>query len=227
MNKLLITKSNLNEIESQRLSQLDIKLICKSFIRFEAHNFSLDNLNDFDWIFFSSPRAFDYFLAGVDLKIINTKKIACVGRKTAEHLSIHLCEPDFIGQKSGEISSVAQALKELIGDKRVLFPISNISNKSMQKALNKGQYTNLVVYKTIIKSQKLNYVPNTVVFTSPSNVDAYLTNNRLTSQQKIIAWGSTTQKHIEKKGYKCAAQLEESSIDSLIYLLKTRKDLLS
>ena len=227
MTKLLITKSNLSDAELQAFSHLDLDLISKSFIDFEAVDFSVRNSEHINWIFFSSPRAFDFFRAKVGEEYIKEKKIACVGRKTAEHISKEGIPIQFTGQKSGDIPTVARALRDLVKQEGILFPISNLSNQSMQKELLPEQCNNLIVYRTIIIPEKIKENTDLIVFTSPSNVNGYLAKNAILPQQKLIAWGSTTKEHLKNTGYSCSSQLEESSIESLIHLLETDKSLLA
>lgn len=227
MNRLLLTKSNSTAGEIKRISDLGLEVIVQSFIHFEEVEFQLPSSTSYQWIFFSSPRAFNFFALKADFSLLQEKRIACVGRKTAEHIQSKGLVCDFIGQKSGEVDEVAKHLKSLVKEDTILFPISQRSNQSMQKVLKPSQCINLVVYHTLEKHLQLKQQPNLLVFTSPSNAEAYLKHNTINPTQKIIAWGSTTKAYLESKGYTSAFQLEESSIESLYYALKNRPDLLA
>lgn len=227
MNKLLLTKSNLTVAETTQLRDLGLEVIVQSFIHFEAVDFILPQDKDFEWIFFSSPRAFDYFLKGCSEEIFSSKKIACVGRKTAEYIAQKGISCDFVGQKSGEVNTVAKHFKDLVKGAGVLFPISQRSNQSMQRELSAEQILNVHVYNTLTKHVQLKETPDFIVFTSPSNVEAYLKQHTINPTQKIIAWGSTTKSYLENSGYQTSFTLEESSVASLVFELKKRPQLFS
>lgn len=227
MNKLLLTKSNLTEAEKIQLQDLGFEVIIQSFIHFEAVDFILPQDKDYQWIFFSSPRAFDFFAKGVSPAILQEKNIACVGRKTAEHITQKGISCDFVGQKSGDVHTVAKDFQALVKENGVLFPISQRSNQSMQQELKSDQFFNVHVYNTLHKHIQLNTTPNFLVFTSPSNAEAYLKQHTINPTQKIIAWGSTTKSFLENSGFHSTFTLEESSIDSLIFELKNRPELFS
>ncbi|SFT81723.1 uroporphyrinogen-III synthase [Lishizhenia tianjinensis] len=227
MNKLLLTKAHLTEAEKSQLQALGFEVIVQSFIHFEAVDFTLPVDRDFQWIFFSSPRAFDFFSKGVSSTILQEKKIACIGRKTAEHISNKGIACDFIGQRSGEVKTVAQDFKSLVKTDTVLFPISQRSNQSMQAELRENQIINLQVYTTLSKLIHLTTEADFLVFTSPSNAEAYLKQYTINPTQKIIAWGSTTKSYLESLNYTCLFTLEESSVESLAFELGQRPELLA
>jgi hydroxymethylbilane synthase len=82
-----------------------------------------------------------------------------------------------------------------------LFPISNISNRTVQKAFaNQNQTSDIIVYSTQEK-QKLN-IPQAdiLIFTSPSNVRSYYSRYRADNQQQVIAIGPSTGVELEKNG---------------------------
>lgn len=76
----------------------------------------------------------------------------------------------------------------------VLFPISEISNKTIQKKLSKTQFFNLVCYSTKHKQNIQLIEEDILFFTSPSNVKAYFNNFKLLPHQKAFGIGKTTTK---------------------------------
>ena len=70
--------------------------------------------------------------------------------------------------------------------------------RTIQKKLPKTQVTELIVYKTI---QKLDFkLPESdiLVFTSPSNVEAFFNTENSISDQRVISIGETTRKELLK-----------------------------
>jgi uroporphyrinogen-III synthase len=141
-------------------------------------------------LFFSSKNAVKYyFKLGYQL---NGHKIACIGKATARALKAHVKNIDFVGDNI-DIRETAQQFSELLGPQTCLFPISNISNRTIQKAFENVQQTHdLVVYNTE-KKKDLN-IPDfdVVIFTSPSSVRSYFASHKVDKTKKIIAIGPST-----------------------------------
>ena len=57
------------------------------------------------------------------------------------------------------------------------------------------------------------------IFTSPSNLDAFLTINEIREDSKVIVWGNSTSENAKSKGLKVDFVLTKSSLDELIQFL--------
>ena len=128
--------------------------------------------------------------------------LATVGEATARELEKHKLSAHFIGQTSSNPKQVAKAFKTWLGNKTVLFPQSQRSNRTIQSELNEDQYIDLVVYETHLESKKPEYPPNYLVFTSPSNAEAYLLLNEITNEQVVLSFGTTTADYLTRRGIK-------------------------
>jgi uroporphyrinogen-III synthase len=128
------------------------------------------------------------------------------------------CKVDFKGEHSGDIQHVANTFKHWAKNRRVLFPMSDISLRTISSQLDSDSIIEVIVYKTIIKGLKIDSC-STYVFTSPSNVEGFLMENDIPTQARIIAWGSSTQETLAQKGFKVDHTLKESSVESLIEYL--------
>lgn len=191
------------------------ELIHFPMIRFNEVDFAEPDPASYDIIFFSSSRSVNFFLA----KVLPSPqhKLACIGETTAQALKDWGYTADFIGIKSGHPETVSKQFEQFVGEKRVLFPQSNISHQSMQRRLVDDQTINLVVYETFLVPLKLTMKPDILVFTSPSNVRAFLQMNQLDlAQQQIIAWGTTTASYLEQSNIRVDFTLEKSDAQSLI-----------
>ena len=148
-------------------------------------------------MFFSSKNAVKFYLE-LGHKLGNIK-LACIGKGTARALKEHSGKIEFIGDNV-DIKVTAEQFAELAGNETCLFPISNISNRTIQKAfISQNHIHDLVVYNTqedkvIVASQDL------IVFTSPSNVRSYFSNHTGTISEKIIAIGPSTGRELTTKG---------------------------
>lgn len=217
---LFVSKSVKHKGLLKLVDTLSAQLIDRSMISFERVIFESVNHDQYDVIFFSSPRSVDYFLEQSGTP--ENKKIACIGQSTASRLKYHGLTVDYEGEKSGHPKEVAQSFAAFAKGLRVLFPQSDRSHRSMQSALDPDQIIDLVVYRTILKPIKLNVSPDVLVFTSPSNVESFLIKNKCKEKQLIIAWGKTTADMLIQHGIHYNHILSYSSFDELVDYLSTK-----
>ena len=216
LNRTLFISKNKQEIEPFQdiFDHLNTTVIAHSFLQFDPIPFQLKD--SYEALFFGSPRAVDFFLS--QETIPDGTIIGCIGEITAEVLHKHNLEADFIGKTSGNASLIAEEFKDFIGNKKILFPQSSISNRSISSIFKASQIVEVSVYKTVIHSMKIPAC-DVYVFTSPSNVDGFLAENKISVNGKIIAWGKTTEKYLTEKDVKVNEVLSTSSMGELIELL--------
>ena len=216
MKRPLFISKNINEIEPliNFAQEKEIELIAHSFLQFEAIPFKIEC--SFEAIFFGSPRAVDFFLQ--QEKLDSSVFIGCVGEITAQSLLEKGYTPNFIGKSAGDTSKIGVEFKELVKDKKVLFPQSSMSHRSIASLFPLQQKEEISIYKTATYPKS---IPNCdyYIFTSPSNVDGFLIENQLPSNAKIIAWGKTTEKYLIEKGLKVEHTLKNSTVEELIEYL--------
>ena len=175
--------------------QQGISLVAHSLIQFEA--VPVNNVPYFDVVFFSSIRAARFFFE--NNISIEGKKLACIGEKTAEKIQQAFgVSFDFIGSKSAEPSAVAFDFSYWLAGRKVLFPHSDLSQKTAVSLLPAQQVVAFEMYKTQFVSQKIEPC-DAYIFSSPSNVEAFLLVNEL-PKKNIITWGETTAKFLREKG---------------------------
>jgi uroporphyrinogen-III synthase len=191
------------------------QLIAKSLISFEAVPFHL-NEKQADVVFFTSPRSFDYFIAQQTIE--STQEIACIGAGTKNHIESHGFQVSFFGIDATNPNLVAATFKSWLGNRTVLFPISNISNRSVQSALPKEQYHEIVVYKTASISIEFDPIPDILIFSSPSNAAAYLEKNQIHANQKVACFGTTTQDFLKTKNIDALVLKSPDEVGVLEYL---------
>ena len=194
----------------------NITLHAQSQISFEAHTFRITK--PFDVVFFSSIRAANFFLASY--RDSNTYLTACIGETSAIKLRNLGLDVQFVGKKSGKPEEVAKDFAEWLGDRRLLFPRSDLSNRSVAKFIKPEQVEEIQVYRTLF-SCKTVPLSDVYVFSSPSNVHAFLTCNPR-PVGRIIAWGETTKKALEDCDLPVSHTLENSTEEELIKLLEEK-----
>lgn len=196
------------------------QLQAQSLISFEALPFELDQ-KSFDVIFFTSPRSFDFFRAQESIHEHQT--IACIGLGTKKHIESLGFQVSFFGVDSTHPAEVAEDFKLWLGARKVLFPISDISNRSVQKVLGDEQYHEIVVYKTVPKSVELASTPDILIFSSPSNAAAYLEKNQIHPNQKVACFGRTTQLFLKSRNIEADVLKSPDELGVVDYLGKMLK----
>jgi len=169
------------------------KITDESLIKLDSKN--INSLPDCNWIFLNSAFALDSIL---HLKNdFNMKKIAAFGPATAKHIQKNGLNVDFIGL--GTPQQVAEKFYSIISSKEIVFiPSSNKSLGTVQGILKESNKKLLDTYTTILIDKKLKH-HDLLVFTSPSNVEAFLNSNKI-SDQKVISIGPSTTSALKNAG---------------------------
>jgi len=158
-------------------------------------------LRNIDWIFFSSRNGVEYFF---NLNPVLSKKIkfGVVGRGSEDALRRYGHLSDFVGE-GGDIDEVAESFAAIVEGKRVLFPRAQDSLLSMLKFLKPSTIVvDLPIYETVIEDEIDPTSAEVLIFTSPSNVEAYFAKNLLQPEQKVIAIGHSTGKKFDEMDVK-------------------------
>ena len=158
-------------------------------------------LKHIDWIFFSSRNAVEYFF---NLKPLLPKnvKFGVAGRGSEDSLRRTGHVADYVGE-GGDIGEVAELFAEQVAGKRVLFPRAQDSLLSIQKALKPDTIVvDLPIYETVVEEDIDQTYAEVLIFTSPSNVEAYFADNLLDPGQQVIAIGNSTGKKFDEMGVK-------------------------
>lgn len=177
------------EIEAA-LRPLGASLLETSFIRTEPVDFTMPT-HPFQWVFFSSKQAVRFFFK--QEKPQAHLHYAAVGDGTAEVLRA-FAPASFVGQ-STHTEEVALVFAQQLGQAVVLFPSSNISERTIQKAIPAEQVLEVTCYTTRENPIAVGH-PDVLVFSSPSNVRAFFGANTLLHHQQIIAFGPSTAKQM-------------------------------
>ena len=153
-----------------------------------------------DWIFFSSKNAVKHFFE--QAQNLEGTKLAAVGKATSDELRRFNKRADFIGY-STDTQLTGKQFASVVGSKTILFPQAKGSIKTIQKQfINPQQIIDMSVYETIKNNDKPVSYADIVVFTSTSNVEAYLEKNKINEKQKIVAMGDATANALKNLGIK-------------------------
>ena len=177
------------------LENYKFTVAAKSLI--DTQPIEIEKLPDADWVFFSSSKAVDYFFSQ-KLKYNNNIKYAAIGLSTAYRLNSYNIEPSYVGSNA-DMTEVAKDFADKVKYKKVLFPKSKQSIRTIQKELlDVNEIIDINVYNTFYLDDIEERKEDILVFTSPSNADAYFSKHKLNEIQKIIAIGMSTQEKLKK-----------------------------
>jgi hydroxymethylbilane synthase len=156
-------------------------------------------LRNIDWIFFSSRNGVEFFFK---LKPALSKKVkfGVVGRGSEDALRKYGHLAHFVGD-SGDIKEVAEDFALLVKRETVMFPRAQDSLLTIQKSLSpETKIIDLPIYETGMVENIDKTYADILIFTSPSNVEAYFAENLLDPGQKVIAIGTSTGKKFDEMG---------------------------
>jgi hydroxymethylbilane synthase len=168
----------------------------RAFIEFKPIPFGRPRATD--WIFFSSKHAVKYFFE--QKPEVGNTKIGVIGKSTASEVRHYGKRADFIGY-STDTRLTGKQFASLVKSGTVLFPQAKGSMRSIQQQfVNKHQVMDMPVYETINKPVEGIPDADIMLFTSPSNVEAFLEKKSIRKGQKIIAMGDATSNTLKKAG---------------------------
>ena len=196
------------------LLENDQTLIAQSFLSFEKVKFKVSE--EFEIVFFNSPRSVKFFLENHQLE--DDILIACTGFKTAEIIASFGYPVHFIGNESSKTSQIAIEFQEWCNGRKVLFPISDISLKTISGVFSEEEKVELIVYKTNVEASNVPHC-NTYIFTSPSNVRGFLINNSIPNNAKVISWGESTTRELGMNNIIVNHVLLNATIEELFEIL--------
>lgn len=170
---------------------------------------------EFEWVFFNSKESVRYFFQ----HFANPPQVkyAAVGQGTADLASKHV-PISFIG-KNADTETVGREFAEVVGTAAVLFPISSISKRTVQRALPSNQCIDLICYHTSPIAHKVERY-QTAIFSSPSNIDGFLMENKARQIENIICYGATTAHRALKAGFSGIYTLKEITPSSILKAIK-------
>ena len=216
--KSIFLTKNLAEISAFQsfCSNNELNLSAQSYITFEPVS-SIFRLPS-QVYFFSSKNGVDFFRQ--QHVIEPNKKIACIGGATKNKLESLGYQVDFCGEEAGNPTLVGVQFLEWLEDRRVAFICSNISKKTISSCIPEDQKEEVIFYKTKMIPTKLEEVYDSYVFTSPSNVEAFLKYNTLEKNSFVIAWGKTTENALINQHIHVNLVLKSATFEELQNFLK-------
>lgn len=170
-----------------------------------------------DILFIASIRAADFFFANCQ----TSAEIACAGLETAKKVAErYQKEVHFIAEQSDKPQLEAKRFNEWRNGRSVCFPSSQLSIGTYAALIPESEKIILPVYNTRFKNLRIK-AKDIYIFSSPSNVLAFLEHNTIAANAKVVAWGSSTAQELEKKQISVAKVLNgQQQADLLTWLSK-------
>ena len=154
-----------------------------------------------DWIFFSSKNGIEYFFR-LNPTLSKETKFGVVGRGSEDALKQLGKKVSFVGESS-DTTEVAEEFAAIANGQTIVFPSAKDSLRTIQQGLSaETKIIDLTIYETILEENVAQTYADVLVFTSPSNVDAYFADNLLEPGQQVVAIGKSTGKKFEEMGVK-------------------------
>ena len=174
--KILITRSKDQSFEfSKKLSSLGAKPIAMPIVSYEFNKDEiynkqiLQNLKDFEWIFFTSQNAVKFFFEVLEKNLLDSRaldkiNIACVGDRTKLELKKYNINPDFTPKKFSTESLINElSEKEDLKTAKILYP-------TQKGNLRKTELQN-IVYWEIYKSNFIDTLGENLISKINSGLD--------------------------------------------------------
>ncbi len=141
-------------------------------------------------LLFTSQNAVESVMRHPDSHLLKSKKAVCVGIKTkalleANDFEVVACE-DYAEQ-------LAEVIINSYCDKSFSFFAGNLRRDTLPEALSSAgiNFTETKVYETQLKPQKITSKPDGILFFSPSGIESYLAENKITNET-CFCIGTTT-----------------------------------
>jgi hydroxymethylbilane synthase len=184
-----------NKKLAKELKKLSLKTLSYPTIHIESNPLSkeareqLQNLQQFDWVLFTSSNGVKYFMntleqLNINKSILKSKLIGAVGPKTATEAKNYGLTINIIPEKF-TTKDLGQALPDL-KQKKVLLPRADIATPRLAQQLEKKGATvvNVPIYHTEYKKNKsaniIELIENgqiaCLTFTSPSTLQGFIQN---------------------------------------------------
>lgn len=194
-----------NSYLSRFLKKHNIEIDARSLIKIFPTINTLDSfiLKRADWIFFNSKNAIEHFFK-LNPLILKKTKIGVLGRGSESTLRKFGRVADFSGDDLGiSTEEIAKEFAKTVDGQTVLIPRAKGSLMTIQKALTpETKVIDMPIYETVLEENVDKTNAEVLIFTSPSNVQAYFANNLAEPGQQIICIGTSTAKVIEEMGLK-------------------------
>ncbi|MDP4146275.1 MAG: uroporphyrinogen-III C-methyltransferase [Bacillota bacterium] len=195
-----------------------------------------DNIEQYDWIIFTSGNAVDIFMQGLiekkgDIRAISKAKLCVVGGSTKKMLQNYYLKPEFMPSSFKSEALGEELLNRLKQGEKVLIPCSDLAENNLSLVIKqaKAEAEIVYIYKNVMpdiskdEAEEALRQVEFITFTSPScvnNLIKVLQDEKkaveLLSQKKTVCIGDVTLKAAENLGIRNCYCAKTHSLDGML-----------
>lgn len=209
--RILSTKKLLSN-QKQFLLNADFSVLEADFIETKTNDFDIKNTNDN--LIFTSQNAVQSILQHPNSETLKSKKVFCVGSKTKALLE----ENGFtVVAHMGYAADLAEIITLIYPNDSYTFFSGNLRRDVLPEALTEAgiEFNEIEVYETILTPQKIDSKVDGILFFSPSAIESYLKQNKITSEIAFCI-GETTAETASQSGIKNIIISNQPSVENVI-----------
>nr|WP_294938226.1 uroporphyrinogen-III synthase [uncultured Flavobacterium sp.] len=209
--RILSTKKLLSN-QKQFLLNADFSVLEADFIETKTNDFDIKNTNDN--LIFTSQNAVQSILQHPNSETLKSKKVFCVGSKTKALLE----ENGFtVVAHMGYAADLAEIITLIYPNDSYTFFSGNLRRDVLPEALTEAgiEFNEIEVYETILTPQKIDSKVDGILFFSPSAIESYLKQNKITSEIAFCI-GETTAETASQSGIKNIIIANQPSVENVI-----------
>ena len=194
--RLLSTKKLLVN-QKQFLLNANISVVEADFISIKQQKVAIEIINEN--LIFTSQNAVLSLVENLEktdtLDLLRKKNVFCVGLKTKALLE----ENGFnVIAYTGYAADLAEIISLIYSKEKFTFFSGNLRRDTLPEALSEAEvvWNEIQVYETVLTPQKISGTFDGILFFSPSGIESYLKNNKIT-KETCFCIGTTTAEALE------------------------------
>ncbi len=192
--KVFLSRNHPSEVLVNHAQKSAWELTCFSCI--QKSLITREGPPEADWIFFYSPSAVRLYAKNFER---STHLVAALGEGTAQAMQEHDLAPDYVGSATDPSEVVREFSDLLDANQSVVQARGEKSFERLREVLNAEQIIDWPFYK----SEPAKSIPfveaDYYIFTSPSNVEAYLAKHSLPEKSLAVVFGESTKSSLQAK----------------------------
>ncbi len=190
----ILSTKKLQVNQKQFLLNAGFSVIEADFIQIKNQPFEFNNINE--TLIFTSQNAVHAILENKEVEELKNKTVFCVGLKTKALLE----ENGFkVEAYTGYAADLAEIIALVYSDLSYTFFSGNLRRDTLPELLKENGiiFNEIEVYQTSLTPHKINSKPDALLFFSPSGVESYNSQNKITNEV-CFCIGDTTAEAVEK-----------------------------
>ncbi|UOK43240.1 MULTISPECIES: uroporphyrinogen-III synthase [Flavobacterium] len=209
--RILSTKKLLPN-QKQYLLNAGFSVVEADFITTKPIAFELKNIHDS--LIFSSQNGVQSILEHPKVAELKSKDVFCVGLKTKTLLE----ENGFkVVAYTGYAEDLAEIITLVYPNNQYTFFSGNLRRDTLPEMMKEAgvSFNEINVYETVLTPQKINTKPDGILFFSPSGLESYLKENKITKEIAFCI-GNTTAEAANRLGIKNIVIANQPTIENTI-----------